>query len=230
MAVERLSGGLSEGSLREGFHMKWLQARPSRVAARAVAHRALAIIAGLAFTVSAVVPQAAAQDEAATIKTRGDVASSSAATSAEMVETSGMSLYEVGQRDVDYPVPPTSGELIVGLALQYVGYPYWAAGNGPYGFDCSGFTQFIILNTLGWDIGHGLQGQPSMGAWVDYGAWLPGDLIFFQNTYQAGLSHVGIYIGDGLIVHAENEGTGVTISNIYSSYYGPRYWGAVRVG
>jgi cell wall-associated NlpC family hydrolase len=124
---------------------------------------------------------------------------------------------------------PTSGEQIVAFAQSYLGYPYAWAGNSPAGFDCSGFTQFVILNTLGIDIGHAIEGQPSAGAWVDYGAWQPGDLVFFQNTYRAGLSHVGIYLGDGLFIHAENESTGVTISNIYSDYYGPRYWGSVRV-
>lgn len=124
---------------------------------------------------------------------------------------------------------PSMGESIVAFALQFVGYPYVWAGNTPAGFDCSGFTQYVILNTVGIDIGHGLTGQPGAGAWVDAGALLPGDIIFFQNTYQPGLSHVGIYIGDGLFVHAENEGTGVVISGVWSDYYGSRYWGAVRV-
>jgi len=128
------------------------------------------------------------------------------------------------------PAPPTNGERLAAFALNYLGYPYVWAGNTPAGFDCSGFTQFVVLNVLGIDIGHGLEGQPAAGAWVDWGAWQPGDLIFFQNTYKAGLSHVGLYLGDGLFIHAENEGTGVVISSIYSSYYGPRYWGAVRVG
>lgn len=132
----------------------------------------------------------------------------------------------------DVPAAETaasSGGQIAAFAQQYLGYPYVWAGNTPAGFDCSGFTQFVILNTLGIDIGHGLDGQPGAGAGVDYGAWQAGDLVFFQNTYRAGLSHVGIYIGDGLFIHSENESTGVTISNIYSDYYGPRYWGSVRV-
>lgn len=123
-----------------------------------------------------------------------------------------------------------AGETIVAFALHYVGYPYVWAGNTPAGFDCSGFTQFVILNTLGIDIGHDIEGQPGAGTWVDYGAWQPGDLVFFQNTYRAGISHAGLYIGDGLFVHAENEGTGVVVTSISSDYYGPRYWGAVRVG
>lgn len=148
--------------------------------------------------------------------------------------------YSITAKDVDLsalveasapaaaPVP-TLGDGIAGFALAYQGYPYVAAGNTPAGFDCSGFTQFVILNVVGYDIGHAVEGQPGSGAWVDWGAWLPGDLIFFQNTYRAGISHVGIYIGDGLFIHAENEGTGVVITSLYSGYYSARYWGATRV-
>ncbi len=129
------------------------------------------------------------------------------------------------------PAPVSYGGLIANTALAYVGYPYVAAGSGPYGFDCSGFSQYIVGITTGIWLSHAVEAQPySAGYFVDYGAWIPGDLIFFQNTYRAGISHVGIYIGDGMIVHAENESTGVTIDSIYSNYYGPRYWGAVRVG
>jgi cell wall-associated NlpC family hydrolase len=124
---------------------------------------------------------------------------------------------------------PPVGDQIAGVAMSYFGYPYVWAGNTPAGFDCSGFTQFVVLSTIGYDIGHAVEGQPASGAWIDYGAWMPGDLIFFQNTYRAGISHAGIYIGDGLFIHAENEGTGVVISSLYDGYYGPRYWGAVRV-
>jgi cell wall-associated NlpC family hydrolase len=126
---------------------------------------------------------------------------------------------------------PAVGPTIVSIAMSYLGYPYVSGGNGPGGFDCSGFTQFVVGMATGIWISHAVEAQPySAGSFVDYGDWQPGDLIFFQNTYRAGISHAAIYIGDGMIVHAENEGSGVTIDSIYSSYYGPRYWGAVRVG
>lgn len=126
---------------------------------------------------------------------------------------------------------PALGRVIVNTAMAYVGYPYVYAGAGPGGFDCSGFTSYIVGITTGIWIPHAVEAQPyAAGYWVDYGAWLPGDLIYFQNTYRPGISHAAIYIGDGLIVHAENEGSGVTIDSIYSSYYGPRYWGAIRIG
>ena len=124
----------------------------------------------------------------------------------------------------------TTGEVIVNFAMQYVGYPYVWAGNTPAGFDCSGFTQYVIANTVGIDIGHGTAGQTNYGAFVDWGAWQPGDLIFFANTWGSGISHVGIYIGDGQFVHAENESTGVTVSSVYSDYYSGHYYGAFRIG
>lgn len=127
--------------------------------------------------------------------------------------------------------PPSLGDTIVGIAMSYLGYPYAAAGNSPAGFDCSGFTQFVVGTATGIWIPHAVEAQPyAAGYWVDWGAWQPGDLIFFQNTYRAGISHAAIYIGDGTIVHAENYGSGVTLDSIYSDYYGPRYWGAIRIG
>ncbi len=127
------------------------------------------------------------------------------------------------------PPPPTYGDTIAAVALGFQGYPYVWAGNSPAGFDCSGFTEYVVLASVGVDIGHAVEGQPGAGAWIDWGTWMPGDLVFFQNTYRPGISHVGIYIGDGLFIHAENEGTGVVITSIYSDYYAARYWGAVRV-
>jgi cell wall-associated NlpC family hydrolase len=126
---------------------------------------------------------------------------------------------------------PAAGPTIVSIAMSYLGYPYVSGGASPAGFDCSGFTQYVVGLATGIWISHAVEAQPSSaGAWVDYGDWQPGDLIFFQNTYRAGISHAAIYIGDGQIIHAENEGSGVTIDSIYSDYYAPRYWGAVRIG
>ena len=106
----------------------------------------------------------------------------------------------------------------------------WGGGgpSGPTGrgLDCSGLTQYVVQNVLGYDIGHGTAGQTSYGTPVAYGNWQAGDLIFFQNTADAGISHVGIYIGNGQMIHAENPSTGVTISDVYSDYYTSHYYGA----
>ncbi len=122
-----------------------------------------------------------------------------------------------------------SGWYVADFALQYLGSPYVYAGNTPDGFDCSGFTQFVILNTVGIDIGHGTAGQTNYGAWVDWEDWLPGDLVYFAGTYRPGISHTGVYIGDGQFIHAANESTGVIISSLYSDYYSGHYYGAFRV-
>ena len=101
------------------------------------------------------------------------------------------------------------GQQIASFAQQYLGYPYAYAGEGPYAFDCSGFTKFVILNTVGIDITHDMFTQVGMGQSVGESELQPGDLVFFANTFRPGLSHAGVYVGGGQFVHAENESTGV---------------------
>lgn len=124
----------------------------------------------------------------------------------------------------------SSGQQIADFAMQYKGYPYVYAGDGPNGFDCSGFTMFVIKKTLGVDITHDMFTQYDMGQKVGRGELQPGDLVFFENTFRRGLSHTGIYIGDGKFVHAENESTGVVTTDLNSDYYDSRWYGAVRLG
>jgi cell wall-associated NlpC family hydrolase len=122
-----------------------------------------------------------------------------------------------------------SGQQIANFASGYLGYPYVYAGAGPSGFDCSGFTMFVVQNTLGMDISHSVPTQYSMGTPVSRNQLQPGDLVFFENTFQPGLSHVGIYIGGGQFIHSENESTGVVVSDLNSDYYSSHYYGAVRL-
>ena len=113
--------------------------------------------------------------------------------------------------------------------MQFLGLPYIWAGAGPGGFDCSGLTMYVVANVLGIDITHSTVLQYGYGSSVGYGDWQAGDLVFFANTYTAGISHVGIYVGDGQFIHAENPGTGVVISSLYDSYYSAHYAGARRL-
>lgn len=124
---------------------------------------------------------------------------------------------------------PTVGEEMVNFAMQFLGQPYVWAGNQPGGFDCSGLTQYVAQNILGIDITHSTELQIGYGTPVDYGSLQAGDLVFFANTYEAGISHVGIYIGDGTFIHAENYSTGVVISSLNDSYYSAHYAGARRL-
>lgn len=122
------------------------------------------------------------------------------------------------------------GAAIAAFAMKFVGYPYVWGGTSPSGFDCSGFTSYVVRNAIGESIGRDVAAQIGAGTPVSAKNLEPGDLVFFVNTYQPGLSHVGIYIGGGQMVQAGSEQTGVTISNIWDSYWGSRYYGARRIG
>lgn len=122
-----------------------------------------------------------------------------------------------------------TGEELARTGLKYKGSPYVAAGNTPRGFDCSGFTQFVVKKVTKRDIGRTVTGQWQQGSPVAKGKWRAGDLVFFKNTYDRGLSHVGIYVGNGRFVHAANEQTGVIVSELGSDYYAGHYKGARRL-
>lgn len=122
-----------------------------------------------------------------------------------------------------------NGQAIADFAMQFQGDAYVAAGRAPGGFDCSGFTCYVVMNTMGIDIGGSPEGQVGFGSPVEFGAWEPGDLVFFANTFRAGVSHVGIAIGGSQMIHAENESSGVTISDITSDYYTSHYSSTSRL-
>jgi cell wall-associated NlpC family hydrolase len=123
----------------------------------------------------------------------------------------------------------TTGAAIVEAALGYMGVPYVWGGTTPDGFDCSGFTWFIVSNVVDASFPRPNEDQVVSGFEVGQGDLLPGDLIFFQNTYQWGLSHVGIYLGDGQFVSASGEHSAVGISSLSDPYWSTRYLTARRV-
>ena len=119
------------------------------------------------------------------------------------------------------------GRQVANIALRYVGTPYVWGGTTPRGFDCSGFTQYV-LSLEGITVPRNSYEQFHVGKTVQQAELQPGDLIFFT-TYAPGPSHLGIYIGDGKFVHALNQNTGVITSALDSDYYKSRYLGAKRV-
>jgi len=121
------------------------------------------------------------------------------------------------------------GDAIVAEAMGYLGTPYLWAGTDPDGFDCSGFTYFIINWVLGNDFPRAMEGQIHSGERVTRGNLRPGDLVFFKNTYKPGLSHVGIYIGNGQFISAGGEFDNVGISNLGDDYWSTRYVTARRI-
>ena len=122
----------------------------------------------------------------------------------------------------------SAGEAIVAKAKEYLGVPYVWGGSSPSGFDCSGFTQYV-MRACGYSIYRTATDQLENGYAVSYSDLQPGDLVFFERTYNtdAPASHVGIYVGGGEFIHA--GGSYVKISSLSSDYYASRYVGARRI-
>ena len=128
-------------------------------------------------------------------------------------------------------VAPPSGaptEGLAGAALKLLGAPYAWGGSSPSGFDCSGFVWYAARQA-GKPISRGLLGEYNSGSHPARDELKPGDLVFFQNTYTAGLSHNGVYIGNGRFVSAADEGAGVTISGLGTPYWTSHWFGATRI-
>lgn len=121
---------------------------------------------------------------------------------------------------------PVSGGYLLAQAQKYLGTPYVFGGYSPAGFDCSGLI-YYILDKVGYPCPRTAADQYSMGYAVDTPK--AGDLVFFANTYTSGISHVGIYAGNGQFIHAPNEG-GVVCYSSLSGYWADHYYGARRIG
>ena len=119
---------------------------------------------------------------------------------------------------------PTTGEDAVEIALHYLGTPYSWAGASPSGFDCSGFVMYVY-GRLGIGLPHSSSMLWGVGRPVARNDLQAGDIVFFN-----GLSHVGIYIGNGSFVHSPHSGDVVKISRFSEDWYGSTYDGARRVG
>ncbi|MEY8349405.1 NlpC/P60 family protein [Bacillus cereus] len=121
------------------------------------------------------------------------------------------------------PVPDDNGggnEGVIGKAKKYLGVPYVFGGASPSGFDCSGFISYV----------YGVGRQDVRGYWNSVqriSSPQPGDLVFFQNTYKPGPSHIGIYVGGGQMIHAGNDG--IAYSSLSSSYNQSHFLGYGRL-
>jgi peptidoglycan endopeptidase LytF/peptidoglycan endopeptidase LytE len=127
------------------------------------------------------------------------------------------------------PVPSSSlGETISSISSRYIGYRYVFGGTTPAGFDCSGLVYYVFAQS-GRPISRGMWGQYAAGPHPSRGDLRPGDIVFFQNTYMAGLSHNGIYIGGGQFINAVDERSGVRVASLSDPYWAARWFGATRV-
>lgn len=122
-----------------------------------------------------------------------------------------------------------SGSEILTEAQKYLGTPYVYGGASPSGFDCSGFV-YYVLKQLGYAPYRTPADQYSMGSYVSKSDLEPGDIVFFAGTYASGISHVGIYAGNGQFIHSPNSRSTVSYSDLTSGYWAEHYYGARRMG
>lgn len=122
------------------------------------------------------------------------------------------------------PAHPSTSGGAVGIAMQYLGVPYVWGGADPSGFDCSGLVMYVYAQ-MGISLPHGATAQYSAGTPIDYSDLQPGDLVFFGSG-GGYMSHVGIYIGGGSMIHAPFEGTVVQVGSVSS---GGSFRGACRL-
>jgi cell wall-associated NlpC family hydrolase len=116
---------------------------------------------------------------------------------------------------------------LVGQAMTYLGTPYRMGGTSRRGLDCSGLVG-AVYGEQGMDLPRTAAEQFHEGAPVAESDLRPGDLVFFHDTYKRGISHVGIYIGDGRFLHAAGRRHGVIVSELSRPYYHLRFAGARR--
>lgn len=131
----------------------------------------------------------------------------------------GQSLKVSGQATVSEPekevAPASDADQLVKEAKALLGTPYVWGGSTTKGFDCSGFI-YYVFNKAGIKLSRtSAEGYFNRSYYVDKPQ--PGDLVFFENTYKKGISHVGIYLGNNELIHAGNDE--VEISSLNNSYY-----------
>lgn len=120
----------------------------------------------------------------------------------------------------------TKGADIVNNAQKYMGVPYVWGGATPAGWDCSGFTQYVMKES-GITIPRTAAEQFGKGVAVNKNDLQVGDMVFFT-TYKPGASHVGFYLGDNKFIHASSAAKEVTINSLTETYYAEHYIGARR--
>lgn len=131
--------------------------------------------------------------------------------------------------DGEMPQASEGGQAVCDLAAQFLGVPYVWGGTSPSGFDCSGLVQYVYAQ-LGYSLNRVADDQMKNGIPVSREELMPGDIIGFSSAGLGGYaSHIGIYVGDGMMIHAPHTGDVVKYTSIYSDYYTSRFAGARRI-
>ncbi len=189
------------------------EAGARRTAADAAAAEATAALATL--------QEQQAQVQAQVDRYEADFARLSAAEQARVTTTlAGPALAAPSAAAAAAAAPGPAAATAVQTALAQVGDPYVWGSSGPDGFDCSGLTQYAYA-AAGISLPHSSRAQSGLGTPVSRADLMPGDLVYFYSP----VSHVGIYVGDGKMVHARTHGMPVAVTSVDQA----GYRGAVRV-
>lgn len=127
------------------------------------------------------------------------------------------------------PSASNKQEAIVNLAKQQLGKAYVWGSEGPDTFDCSGLTYYVYKNAAGVSLPRTSTAQSNVGTTINRSDLQPGDLLFSSTNGSGSVSHVGIYIGNGQMIHSPKAGDVVKITNINTSYWNNAYLWAKRV-
>ncbi|MBO1111025.1 C40 family peptidase [Bordetella petrii] len=134
-----------------------------------------------------------------------------------------------GLRLIDPLTVPSLPDMVVRAGLDTLGTPYvWGGEDPDGGFDCSGLTQFVYREIAGVELPRTARAQRRAGTAVSKKHLKPGDLVFFATRRRGGVSHVGIYIGQGQFVHAPTRGSSVRVDNLDNTYWSRHYVTARR--
>ena len=123
-----------------------------------------------------------------------------------------------------------SGSAVAQAAYNYLGEKYvWGSAQPGIGFDCSGLTSYLYNKVCGISLYRNSAAQSNNGYPVSKNNLKQGDLLFFSTNGSGSISHVGIYVGNGKMIHASTPSTGVIISDIDSNYYSDTFVTARRI-
>lgn len=153
-------------------------------------------------------PAATATPAADTTKDKDKAEAEESTTATQNESESESSSSTATQAETPAPAASASASSVAALAMQYVGVPYVWGGSSPSGFDCSGLVSYVYAQ-FGVSLPHQSEGIRAAGTVVSASEARPGDVVWWPG-------HVGIYMGNGMMVDAANESIGVQYAAVYS--------------